>query len=83
MPHVGELVGGSLREERLGRLEAAMAAKGVGAEQLQWYTDLRRYGSAPHGGFGLGFERLLLLLTGMHNIRDVIPLPRYPGHCPY
>ena len=81
VPGVGELIGGSVREERLGVLEAAMVAKGLNPqEDLQWYQDLRRFGSVPHAGFGLGFERLVQLATGLDNIRDVIPFPRYPGH---
>lgn len=76
-PGIGEIIGGSQREERLDSLDARMAQQGVGAD-LQWYRDLRRYGTVPHAGFGLGFERLLSYVTGMENIRDVIPFPRAP-----
>ncbi len=79
VPGVGEIIGGSQREERLDILRNRMAEAGVSEDNLQWYLDLRRYGSAPHAGFGLGLERLVQYLTGMHNIRDVIPCPRAPG----
>ena len=75
---IGELVGGSQREERLEVLTTRMTAAGLDLEQYSWYLDLRRYGSAPHAGFGLGFERLVQFVTGMQNIRDVIPFPRAP-----
>jgi asparaginyl-tRNA synthetase len=78
VPRIGELVGGSQREERLGVLASRMAEAGLPAEPYWWYLDSRRYGSAPHAGFGLGFERLLMLVTGIANIRDVIPFPRTP-----
>lgn len=78
-PGIGEMVGGSQREERLDRLVARMQALGMGLDDYQWYLDLRRYGSAPHAGFGLGFERLVQFVTGMKNIREVIPFPRTPG----
>lgn len=78
-PGIGEIIGGSQREERLDLLDARMREQGIG-EELWWYRDLRRYGSVPHAGFGLGFERLLSYVTGMENIRDVIPFPRTPGH---
>ncbi|KCV70665.1 asparaginyl-tRNA synthetase [Fonticula alba] len=81
VPGVGELIGGSVREERLDRLEQAIAGAGLCPEAYAWYTDLRRYGTVPHGGFGIGFERLIMVLTGMTNIRDAIPFPRYPGRC--
>mmetsp|Transcript_19201 Transcript_19201/g.67772 ORF Transcript_19201/g.67772 Transcript_19201/m.67772 type:complete len:753 (-) Transcript_19201:131-2389(-) len=80
VPRIGELVGGSQREEKLEVLEARMEEMGVEKEALQWYLDLRRYGSVPHSGFGLGFERLVMYVTGMAHIRDVIPFPRWPGH---
>jgi len=80
VPRLGELIGGSQREERLDRLESRMMAMGISTEELAWYLDLRRFGSVPHSGFGLGFERLIMYFTGMQNIRDVIPFPRYPGH---
>ena len=79
---IGELVGGSQREERLEVLTTRMTAAGLDLEQYFWYLDLRRYGSAPHAGFGLGFERLMQFVTGMQNIRDVIPFPRTPGSAP-
>ncbi len=78
-PRIGEIIGGSQREERLELLEARMAEMKIPTDDMQWYLDLRRYGSAPHAGFGLGFERLVQYLTGMGNIRDVIPCPRAPG----
>jgi asparaginyl-tRNA synthetase len=78
VPKVGEIIGGSQREERLDVLEERMNQSGIPAESLQWYLDLRRFGSAPHAGFGLGFERLAQYITGMANIRDVIPCPRAP-----
>ena len=81
VPGVGELVGGSQREERLDVLERRMAEAGLPASQYEWYLDLRRYGSVTHSGFGLGFERLILFATGLENIRDVIPFPRWPGTC--
>ena len=80
LPGIGELVGGSQREERLDVLVAKMASMGITEEPLSWYLDTRRWGTTPHAGFGLGFERLLMLVTGMENIRDVIPCPRTPGH---
>ncbi len=78
-PGIGEIIGGSQREHRHDRLSARMQALGMNAEELWWYMDLRRYGSVPHAGFGLGFERLIQYATGMANIRDVIPFPRVPG----
>lgn len=79
---IGELVGGSQREERFDVLAARMAAAGLDMEQYGWYLDLRRFGTVPHAGFGLGFERLVQFVTGMQNIRDVIPFPRTPGSAP-
>ncbi|MBS1720531.1 MAG: asparagine--tRNA ligase [Armatimonadetes bacterium] len=78
-PRIGEIIGGSQREERYDVLEARIKEAGLPAEPYWWYMDLRRYGSVPHAGFGLGFERLLMYLTGMKNIRDVIPFHRTPG----
>jgi len=78
-PGIGEIVGGSQREERLDVLLSRMEEMGVPAEEMDWFLDTRRFGSAPHAGFGLGFERLVLFVTGMTNIRDVIPFPRTPG----
>lgn len=77
-PGIGEIVGGSQREERLDRLEQRMKELNIPAEEMWWYLDTRRFGACPHAGFGLGFERLVLFVTGMTNIRDVIPFPRYP-----
>jgi len=79
-PGVGEIVGGSGREERLDRLESAMKEKQV--EGLDWYVDLRRHGTVPHAGFGIGLERLVMACTGVKNVRDCIPFPRTPGSCP-
>lgn len=78
VPKIGEIIGGSQREERLSVLEERLRQSGIPVENLQWYLDLRRFGSAPHAGFGLGFERLVQYITGMVNIRDVIPCPRAP-----
>lgn len=83
VPGIGELVGGSQREERLDFLEKAMQARGLEPESYSFYLDLRKFGSIPHSGFGLGFERMVRYATGIDNIRDVIPFPRYPGHCEY
>ncbi len=82
VPGIGELVGGSQREERLELLTRRMTEAGLDHHEYQWYLDLRRYGSVPHSGFGLGFERLVQFVTGMANIRDVIPFPRTPGSAP-
>ncbi|MDG6882694.1 Asparagine--tRNA ligase [Phocoenobacter uteri] len=77
-PGIGEIIGGSQREERLDVLDARMAEMGLNPEDYWWYRDLRKYGSVPHSGFGLGFERLIVYVTGLQNIRDVIPFPRAP-----
>ena len=79
VPGIGELIGGSQREERLDVLEARMKEMDLPMEAYWWYVDSRRFGSAPHAGFGLGFERYLMMITGISNIRDVIPFPRTPG----
>lgn len=79
VPGIGEIVGGSQREERLDVLQANFAAHDLDEETYSWYVDLRRHGSVPHAGFGLGFERFLMFVTGVANIRDVIPFPRTPG----
>jgi asparaginyl-tRNA synthetase len=79
VPRIGEVIGGSQREERLDVLMARMEEMSIPQDDLRWYTDLRRFGSVPHAGFGLGFERLVMYLTGVQNIRDVIPYPRAPG----
>jgi asparaginyl-tRNA synthetase len=78
-PGIGEIVGGSQREERLELLEKRMKDLDIPSEEMYWYLDTRRYGSCPHAGFGLGFERMILFVTGMTNIRDVIAFPRFPG----
>jgi asparaginyl-tRNA synthetase len=78
-PGIGEIIGGSQREERLDVLDARIAEMGLHAPDYWWYRDLRRYGTVPHAGFGLGFERTIIYATGMANIRDVIPFPRTPG----
>lgn len=82
-PGIGEIVGGSQREERLDKLEQRMAEMHIPAEELYWYLDTRRFGTVPHAGFGLGFERLVLFVTGMTNIRDVIPFPRTPKNAEF
>lgn len=83
VPRIGELVGGSQREERLEILEKKMEKASLKKEDYGWYLELRKYGSVPHAGFGVGFERLVQFATGMENIRDVIPFPRYPGHADF
>jgi asparaginyl-tRNA synthetase len=83
VPGIGELIGGSLREDRVEMLEQKLVQAGLSLEDYQWYLDLRRYGSVPHGGFGLGLERYLLYLTGLTNVRDVIPTPRWFGNVRY
>jgi asparaginyl-tRNA synthetase len=82
-PGIGEIVGGSQREERLDRLERRMTEMHIPHDELYWYLDTRRFGTCPHAGFGLGFERLVLFVTGMTNIRDVIAFPRYPGNADF
>ncbi|MEA5566339.1 asparagine--tRNA ligase [Anabaena sp. UHCC 0399] len=82
-PKIGEIIGGSQREERLDVLERRILAQGMQPEDLWWYLDLRRYGTVPHAGFGLGFERLVQFMTGMGNIRDVIPFPRTPQNAEF
>jgi asparaginyl-tRNA synthetase len=77
-PRIGEIIGGSQREDRLDLLEARIKEVNLPINDLQWYLDLRRFGSVPHAGFGLGFERIVQYLSGMGNIRDVIPSPRAP-----
>ncbi|MGA2275187.1 MAG: asparagine--tRNA ligase [Bryobacteraceae bacterium] len=79
VPRIGEIIGGSQREERLDVLRQRIARQGLKEEDYAWYLDLRRFGSTPHAGFGLGLERMMMYLTGMKNIRDVIPCPRTPG----
>lgn len=82
-PGIGEIVGGSQREERLDKLEQRMKEMHIPAEEMYWYLDTRRFGTAPHAGFGLGFERMVLFVTGMTNIRDVIPFPRTPKNADF
>jgi len=83
LPGVGEIIGGSQREERLDVLADSIVRKGLDPEVYWWYLDLRRFGSAPHAGFGLGFERVVQFCTGMQNIRDVIPFPRTPRNAEF
>ncbi len=83
VPGIGEIIGGSQREERLEKLESRMKEMKLDAKDYWWYLDLRRYGGVPHAGFGLGFERLIMYLTGMDNIRDVIPFPRTPKNAEF
>lgn len=83
VPSVGEIIGGSQREDRLELLESRMTGAGLKKEDYWWYLELRQYGGVPHAGFGLGLERLILFATGMENIRDVIPFPRYPKHADF
>ena len=82
-PGIGEIVGGSQREERADVLKKRMREIGVDEEELWWYNDLRKFGTAIHSGFGLGFERLVMFATGMSNIRDVMPFPRTPQNADF
>jgi len=82
-PGIGEIIGGSQREERLKVLDRSMAERGIDKDEYAWYRDLRRYGTVPHAGFGLGFERTLAYVTGLANVRDAIPFPRTPGNARY
>lgn len=83
VPKIGELIGGSQREDNLETLNERMKAIGLDPKDLWWYADMRKYGTVPHAGFGLGFERLIMFVTGLENIRDVIPFPRIPGHAEF
>jgi asparaginyl-tRNA synthetase len=83
VPKIGEIIGGSQREERLDVLKQKIIDFGLNLDDLWWYLELRKYGTVPHAGFGAGFERLVLFTTGMENIRDVIPFPRFPGHADF
>jgi len=83
VPGIGELIGGSQREERLDVLEARMDEMDVPKDELDWYLDLRRYGGVTHAGYGLGFERMIMYVTGVENIRDVIPFPRTPNNAKF
>ena len=82
-PGIGEIIGGSQREENLETLLSRMKEMDVPSEELDWYLDTRRFGTAPHAGFGLGFERFILFVTGMGNVRDVIPFPRTPQNAAF
>ena len=82
-PGIGEIIGGSQREERLDILKKRMSDMGIDDKELWWYIDLRKYGTVPHSGFGLGFERMVMFCTGMSNIRDVIPYPRTPKNASF
>ena len=82
-PGIGEIIGGSQREERLDILKKRINEMGIDEKELWWYLDLRKYGTVPHSGFGLGFERLIMFCTGMQNIRDVIPYPRTPKNASF
>ena len=82
-PRIGEIIGGSQREDNLEQLQKRLRELDLPEEEYGWYLDLRRYGSVPHSGFGLGFERIVQFVTGMKNIRDVIPFPRVPGHADF
>jgi len=82
-PGIGEIIGGSQREERLEVLTEKMQAIGIDTQEMEWYLDTRRFGTAPHSGFGLGFERFVQFVSGMSNIRDVIPFPRTPGNAEF
>jgi asparaginyl-tRNA synthetase len=83
VPKVGEIIGGSQREHRYETLLASIVAQGLDPEVYWWYLDLRKHGSVPHAGFGLGFERIVQFMTGMENIRDVAPFPRVPGYASF
>ena len=83
VPGIGEIIGGSQREDNLEKLTAKMKELNMKSEDYWWYLDLRKYGSVTHSGFGLGFERAMMYLTGMQNIRDVIPFPRTPNNCEF
>ena len=82
-PGIGEIIGGSQREERYDVLVDKIKAIGIEEKDLSWYLDTRKFGTAPHSGFGLGFERMIQFITGMGNIRDVIPFPRTPGNAEF
>jgi asparaginyl-tRNA synthetase len=82
-PWIGEIIGGSQREDNYDKLQARVKEMGIHEESLWWYLETRKFGSCPHAGFGLGFERLVLFVTGMNNIRDVIPFPRTPKNAEF
>ena len=83
VPKIGEVIGGSVREHRYEKLEESIVFKGLNPKDYTWYQDLRSFGTVPHCGFGLGFERLIMMVSGVENIRDVIPFPRWPGHADF
>jgi asparaginyl-tRNA synthetase len=83
VPKIGEIIGGSQREHRMDVLKRRCVEMNLDPKSVWWYLELRRYGTVPHAGFGLGFERLILFITGLQNIRDVIPFPRFPGHAEF
>jgi len=83
VPGVGEIIGGSQREERIDVLDARINEMGLPIKEYWWYRDLRRFGTVPHAGFGLGFERAMMFITGMQNVRDVIPFPRTPKNAEF
>ena len=82
-PKIGEIIGGSQREEKYDLLLNRIREMGISEKEMEWYLDTRKFGTAPHSGFGLGFERLMLFITGMANIRDVIPFPRTPQNAEF
>ena len=82
-PSIGEIIGGSVREESYDKLMNEIRERNIPMKDMKWYLDTRKYGSCPHAGFGLGFERLILFVTGMQNIRDVIPFPRTPKNAEF
>ena len=82
-PQIGEIIGGSVREESYDKLLNEIKERNIPMKDMEWYLDTRRFGSCPHAGFGLGFERLILFVTGMQNIRDVIPFPRTPNNAEF
>ena len=83
VPRIGEVIGGSAREDRLDILDQRIKDMNLDIEAYWWYRDLRKHGSVPHAGFGLGFERLVMMATGIENIKDVIPFPRAPGQAEF
>ena len=83
VPRIGEVIGGSAREDRLDLLDKRIEEMNLDKDSYWWYRDLRKYGSIPHAGFGLGFERLVMMATGVENIKDVIPFPRAPGQAEF
>jgi asparaginyl-tRNA synthetase len=83
VPRIGEVIGGSAREDNLEKLDKRIKEVGLDIDAYWWYRDTRKYGSVPHAGFGLGFERLVMMATGMENIKDVIPFPRAPGQAEF